>query len=156
LSVSIPETLDVTDNVYVAETRYGFGVFARQDFEAEETIDGIEGRVIDDPDYDSEYCVEFGDSLSLEPHAPYRFLNHSCTPNCDIVWTEEWDEEIGAIRRRLFLDSLVPIRKGQQLTIDYAWPASSAIPCECDSNNCRGWIVAETQIDEIFESDDDE
>lgn len=39
------------------------------------------------------------------------------------------------------VEALRTIRKGEEITVDYAWPASWAIPCHCGSKNCRGWIV---------------
>jgi hypothetical protein len=38
------------------------------------------------------------------------------------------------------------IQPGQELTIDYAWPANAAIPCLCQSKSCRGWIVAAKEL----------
>jgi SET domain-containing protein len=50
----------------------------------------------------------------------------------------EAENEAGA---SIQLVALRDIRPDEQLTIDYAWPADSAIPCGCDSPNCRGWVV---------------
>ena len=38
------------------------------------------------------------------------------------------------------------------MTIDYAWPADSAIRCQCGSENCRGWIVASDMDEALRES----
>ncbi len=41
----------------------------------------------------------------------------------------------------LRVEAIQPIKKGDEITIDYAWPAAWAIPCHCGSPHCRGWIV---------------
>ncbi len=47
--------------------------------------------------------------------------------------------------RRLFVLAVDTVRPGDQLTIDYAWPAGWAIPCRCGEPACRGWVVAESE-----------
>ncbi|MDO5581407.1 MAG: hypothetical protein Q4G69_09730 [Planctomycetia bacterium] len=44
------------------------------------------------------------------------------------------------------------VRKGEQITVDYAWPASMAIPCRCGSPKCRKWIVDKDEFELIAES----
>jgi SET domain-containing protein len=69
-----------------------------------------------------------------------RFINHSCEPNCEIV-----------VRRgRIFIDALRDIRKGEELTYDYAYEreegddavALTCYPCRCGAPTCRGTILA--------------
>ncbi len=132
--------------VSLGETPYGRGVFAKRRFERGEVIGEIRGTVIDDPEYGSDYCMRFGDALIIEPASPFRYVNHSCEPNCALVCFIGWDEETAAHRRKLCLRSLASIGPGEQLTIDYAWSAASAMPCECGSPNCRGWIVAQNEL----------
>jgi hypothetical protein len=38
-------------------------------------------------------------------------------------------------------ESLRDIMPGDELTIDYAWPADRAVKCLCGKPQCRGWIV---------------
>jgi SET domain-containing protein len=47
---------------------------------------------------------------------------------------------------RLWLQALTPIEPGDELTIDYGWPADVAIPCVCDAAGCRGWIVSLAEL----------
>ena len=68
--------------VSVRETHIGLGVFAREFMEAGDTIALIHGELIHDPDYNSEYCIEMSPEESLDPDPPFRFLKHSCDPNC--------------------------------------------------------------------------
>jgi hypothetical protein len=42
---------------------------------------------------------------------------------------------------RLWMQTIRPINAGEELLIDYCWPADAAIPCRCGALGCRGWIV---------------
>ncbi len=136
-------------SVQVGETAIGKGVFASRSFPTSAVIGQITGQVINDPEYTSDYCIELTDWLSLEPSAPFRFLNHSCEPNCEFDF-----DVIDHVRDgspidvpHVFVFALRDITEGEELTIDYNWPASHAIPCECGAVSCRGWVVGE---DEMF------
>lgn len=128
----------------------GLGVFATAPIKARRSV----GRVFGDvkpKGYVSPYCVEFGDG-ALEPYPPYRFLNHSCDPNCEFVeWTisdqastAEGDESVVL---ELWVHALRDIASGEELTIDYGWDWRSAIPCKCGSPRCRGWVCREDELD---------
>lgn len=41
----------------------------------------------------------------------------------------------------IWVESTRDIYPGEELTIDYAWPADRAARCLCGSPSCRGWIV---------------
>ena len=71
-----------------------------------------------------------------------------CDPNCQFVKydTEAEGKIVGA---EIWLETIRPIAVDEQLTIDYAWPAGGAILCGCESDNCRGWIVAEEELDQL-------
>lgn len=136
--------------VAIEKTAVGLGVFARQRFQADELIGQIEGDVIDDPAYTSRYCMDMGGSACLEPSAPFRFVNHSCEPNCYFECYETTSEFDKVPRRRVFLFTSADISPGDQLTIDYAWPPGMAIRCRCGSASCRGWIVAPERLEELL------
>jgi hypothetical protein len=132
--------------VRVGPSPHGLGVYSLRSFVAHQRIAPIRGQIIDDPDYESDYCMELGENSALEPESPFRFVNHSCQPNCEILEVELTpvrDGDPGV--HELWLGTLRAIPAGAQLTIDYAWPASAAIPCRCHSAKCRGWIVAPSQ-----------
>jgi SET domain-containing protein len=135
--------------VRVGAASCGRGVFAQRRFAPEETIAEIQGEVICDPDYGSDYCIDLGGSGVLEPAAPFCYLNHSCRPNCELTGQTTWDDAAAEIRHNTWLMALAEIAPGDELTIDYAWPAASAIPCLCGSANCRGWIVSEEQLCDV-------
>jgi len=132
--------------VRVAPSPHGLGVFSTRSFAVHELIGPIRGAVIDDPKYESDYCMELGEHLALEPESPFRFVNHSCQPNCRLLELEpdSADAETANVGD-LWLEALCDIAPGEQITIDYGWPARAAIPCRCGCPECRGWIVAATE-----------
>ncbi len=133
--------------VRVGPSRHGLGVFSLRLFTTGESIGPIRGEIMGDPQYSSDYCIELGDQ-SLEPAAPFRFLNHSCQPNCALVTYDE-DEDGTSRGLSTWLEIIREITSGQEMTIDYAWPANVAIPCQCSATSCRGWIVAEEDLDAV-------
>ena len=133
-----------TDLVGVRKTELGKGVFARKRFRKNQVVSEVRGTIIVDADYDSRYCIELSDTHVLEPGTPFRFLNHCCAPNCELY---SWEpDERGDESHRVHLQALRTIEQGEELTIDYAWPADAAIPCRCAVETCRGWIV---DLDEL-------
>lgn len=136
--------LDWPESLRVGRAKFGHGVFATRAFNRERVIATVSGEIVDDPDYTSDYCIDLGGTLSLEPAAPYRFLNHSCEPNCELSLLE-WDD--GACD--VLLEARRPIAEGEELTIDYAWPSDWAIPCGCGSPACRGWIVCPDELGNV-------
>ena len=135
-----------TEVARVVFNRLGRTVVANSYCEAGETIAEIRGTIVQDPDYSSEYCFETNDGRSLEPSSPFRFLNHSCEPNCEIF---TWEQELDQPDVRLFIGARQSIEPGQELTIDYGWPATAAIPCLCNVGSCRGWIVAKEELEDL-------
>jgi uncharacterized protein len=123
----------------------GRGVFAERWFTEFEVIGEVHGEIIADLDYESRYCMDLGDTRCLEPSAPFRFMNHSCQPNCELHWFDIVRGE-GSAQRRLYVVALQRIADGTELTIDYAWPATMAIPCRCGSDDCRHWIVNDAEL----------
>ena len=134
--------------VRVGQTALGNAVFAELAFERGDEIGRIDGDVIDDPQYESNYGMDLGGTLTLEPVAPFRFLNHSCEPNCELVMDEEGED--GKFPS-MWLCALADIAPDDELTIDYCWPAKSAIPCACNRPTCRGWIVDPEELDQLPE-----
>lgn len=123
-------------------TAAGKGVFARRLFRKRQAIGHMKGRLIADDDYDPDYVVDMGKLGVLDPSAPFRYLNHSCEPNCELL---EWQRKEGA-SPEIWVHAIKTVRPSDQLTIDYGWPAESAIPCLCGAPSCRGWVVARSQL----------
>ena len=135
-------------SVQVRPTPLGRGVFAVKAIGPEEIVGAVNGRLIDDPDHDSRYCVNVGGGWLLEPRAPFRYLNHCCVPNCQFVYTEpaRTSGDPKQPPRALFVETLRAIEPGEELLIDYAWTADAAIRCLCGSEKCRGWIVDKREL----------
>ncbi len=135
----------------VGRTRVGKGVFAGRTYPDCSVLGEITGEVIDDASYGSDYCFDIGDGLLLEPIAPFRFVNHSCEPNCEFNYLECSDLPDEEPRKRVYLFALRNIKQGEELTIDYNWAAASAIPCRCQAPSCRGWVVSQDLLEELVE-----
>lgn len=64
-----------------------------------------------------------------------RFVNHSCSPNCEAV---NYDDE------EIWIEATRDIKKGEELTYNYGFDEpDEAFPCLCGSPNCKGWIVSD-------------
>lgn len=135
--------------VEVKRTKVGKGIFARKRFPESVVIGEFKGETIHDEDYGSDYCMSIGDGMALEPEPPFCFVNHSCEPNCEFDWFDLAEPGGGPEKRRVFLISIREIEPGEELTIDYNWTASNAIPCRCGAPSCRGWIVDSDESDEL-------
>jgi hypothetical protein len=137
------------EGVRVGPSPCGLGVFSMRSFGAQELIGPIQGTVVEDPQYESDYCMAIGVHAALEPAAPFRYMNHSCHPNCALVELEIECDDGTIAPPELWVEALSAILPGDQLTIDYGWPAEFAIPCRCGSPDCRGWIVAAADLDRL-------
>jgi uncharacterized protein len=133
------------EGIRVGPSAHGLGVFSLRFFDANELLGPVEGEIMEDPQYSSDYCIDLGE-LSLEPSPPFRYLNHSCQPNCALVEYDDVDDHGATGSSSVWLKILHEIAPGEQMTIDYAWPAETAVPCHCGSAICRGWIVAPEAI----------
>jgi hypothetical protein len=126
--------------VTVARSFAGLGVFAEKDFKRGMTIGEVLGEY--KRGYDDEYAIEIDGDYSLEPAAPFRFLNHSCHPNAQLFT----DTRKNGSHLRMFVGALRRIRTGDEITIAYGWDAVDAVACQCGSKKCLGWVVAPEQL----------
>lgn len=145
-------TLVAREWVRVGKVPFGKGVFAKFDIPKGTVIGLVGGRVIDDPEYASSYGIDLGDTKTLEPIAPFRYLNHCCTPNsCLCIHDVDYEDGTPA-PAEVTVEALCDIPKGDQVTIDYKWSAYGAIKCLCGSPACRGWVVAEEELSQVTAS----
>ena len=72
---------------------------------------------------------------------PARFINHSCTPNCD---AQMEDERIWIIARR-------ELREGEELSFNYGYGSGDYEdhPCRCGASECLGYMVAEEHFEDV-------
>ncbi|MBS0206618.1 MAG: SET domain-containing protein-lysine N-methyltransferase [Planctomycetes bacterium] len=138
--------------VIVGKVPYGKGVFARKRIPEGTDIGLVVGKVINDPDYASAYCIDLGNNLSLEPRTPFRYLNHRCEPNAALHLREVVYEDGTPAPSEVYLEALTEIHEGTELTIDYQWSADGAIKCLCGANLCRGWVVAAEELPALLKS----
>ena len=143
-------------SVRIGRTRVGKGVFAGKRYPESAVIGEIEGDLIEDAHYGSRYCMDIGNGLILEPHAPFRFVNHSCEPNCEFDWFDLTPKDQSESQRHVFLIALREIKPDEELTIDYNWPADQAMACRCGAPTCRGWIVDAAELAKMNENATDE
>ena len=60
-----------------------------------------------------------------------EIINHSCDPNL----------RANVLKGHILYISKRPIRRGEELTIDYRFPHTvERVPCRCQSEHCRGTI----------------
>ena len=56
------------------------------------------------------------------------------------------DDEHGI---EIWVETTRDVLPGEELTIDYSWPADRAMKCLCGAKTCRGWIVDPEELDEL-------
>ncbi len=137
----------------IGRSPVGKAVFATRRIIDGTCIGEIEGQVIFDDTYASRYAFDLENGAQLEPAAPFRFVNHSCEPNCafDLIGIDvnaSSPTEPNAVRK-LLIFAINDIESGEELTIDYNWPASFAIRCNCKAPSCRGWIVSRKGLERL-------
>lgn len=132
--------------VRVRNSSNGTGLFAHKSVSKGTVLGRVTGEIVVNDDLDPRYLMELDNGLLLNPGRPFRYLNHSCTPNCELFMWEDDEPEPEAATRHLNVAAVRSIKQGDELTIDYGWPAHFAVPCLCGSRNCRGWIVDEGEL----------
>lgn len=95
-------------------------------------------------DHGAVYLFQLDDTYDIDGSVSWntaRYINHSCNPNCEAV------NEDGHIQ----IFALKDIKKGEELHYDYGYDIDNyeEHPCLCGSENCKGYIVAQDQWDEL-------
>ena len=127
-------------------SKYGFGTFAREDISQGTLLLVIGGYVmgLDEeeklPGSLSDNGIQVTENLSLcaskkSELGGINFFNHSCEPNA-------------GIRGQIFLEAMRKIKKGEEVTFDYAMTLSQSkkakpykMKCLCGKKNCRNIIT---------------
>jgi hypothetical protein len=130
----------------------GKGVYAQKSISKDSVVGQVRGEITTDDELDPRYLMDLDGGKWLRPTGTFRYLNHSCNPNCELFVWEDQPLDASAGTRPLFVGALRAIPKGTQLTIDYQWTADFAIPCHCGSKNCRGWIVDSAELKKLKKS----
>ena len=106
----------------------GIGLFANRNFKEGYVIGIIDGPFTDGP---TEYAIEPRPGLYIETSPPFKFANHSCAANIEILGLR-------------VVVSCCPIKSGDELFFDYGtfifdnW----SMQCRCGQPACRGIINA--------------
>jgi SET domain-containing protein len=143
-------------HVVKRSTIHGNGVYAARKIPAGTRLIEYTGEIInsaeadrrhpvnpDDPFHtfffavDNDRVIDGGTELGNDA----RWINHACEPNCE---TEETDDG------RVFVVSLQPISRGEELFYDYGLVIDARLTkklkneykCLCGSKHCRGTMLA--------------
>lgn len=130
--------------IYRNSPIHGTGGFARVDIPAGTTIVEYVGEKISKAESarrceeDNHYIFDLDETTDLDGNVennPARFINHSCSPNCEAQ--SEAD--------RIWIVALRDIRAGEELGFNYGYDLDDYLehPCRCGAENCVGYIVAE-------------
>ncbi len=93
------------------------------------------------------YIFTLSKRYDIDGNVPWntaRLINHSCNPNCE-AWIEG---------RKIFIHSLRDIQQGEELSFDYGFDVEcwEDHPCRCGQQNCVGYIVSQSQWQELQEN----
>jgi uncharacterized protein len=115
-----------------------WGVYADEDIPANRKVIEYTGEKIDGCEAERRWHTPY--LFILDDHwvldggvggSGAEFINHSCAPNL----------VTRIMKGHILYMSLRPIKKGEELTIDYNYDdTDETIPCICGAPNCRGTI----------------
>lgn len=139
---------------------HGNGVFAATDLPAEARLVEYKGQRLTHAQADRRYAgnADSGHTFLFTLNDRYiidanvdgnvaRWINHGCEPNCQAVQVDASD---GDLRHdRVFIETLRPIKAGEELTYDYAItldePHTTRLKriwaCRCGAPSCTGTML---------------
>lgn len=139
---------------------HGNGVFAAADLPADTEVIEYRGRLLTQAQADRRYAgtSDTGHTFLFTLNDRYvidanvdgnvaRWINHSCDPNCRAAIEES--EDGNPRHDRVLIETLRPIRKGEELTYDYGitlderhTPRMKRIwACRCGAPACTGTML---------------
>jgi uncharacterized protein len=125
----------MSDNIYVAPSRFGSGVFAARNIKRGEVILTFSGPIITFQQavamgVDEANALQIDATYYMDLEQPGRSVNHSCAPNAGI----KQHTQLGALR---------PIRRDEEIRYDYSTTMHEdhwTMPCRCGAVQCRGVV----------------
>ncbi len=133
---------------------HGYGIVATRSFKAGEVLVYSEGVLWgEDDEFDDTYALVYSDKNDAEED-PNRYLdlidqtrwiNHACRPNAEV--STDLNKKTG--RPHAWWTALRNIKKGEELTYDYAFSGHLAEPCNCKDKVCIGLIVDPNDLDTV-------
>lgn len=96
------------------------------------------------PQLGAVYIFELDDEYDIDGNVDYnhaRFINHSCSPNCEVDITDG----------HIWIIAIKDIKKGEEIIYNYQYDIEDYQdhPCKCGSPNCVGYILDEDHWDKI-------
>jgi uncharacterized protein len=152
---SIPsQSTTETKNVIVRQSEiHGTGAFAQRDLtKGSQVIEYVGEKISKEEsarriDADNEFIFTLDDDFDLDGKVawnPARFINHSCTPNCEA--------EVDG--HSVWIIALRDIKAGEELSFNYGYDLTDfhEHPCRCGTQQCVGYMVAEEHFDHVRQS----
>ena len=97
-------------------------------------------KYLDKKNEGSVYIFELNKRYDIDGSPKYnkaRYINHSCSPNC----------EVDIIKGKIWISSILDIKKGEELNYDYGYPFDKDDfrdhICKCGAKNCIGYIISQ-------------
>ena len=136
-------------NLFLKNTKSsGKGVFTKSSVGKGTILIEYKGQRRRWTEYDNEIDMDYvclmhcEDEFVIDPRINgniARFINHSCAPNCEIVY----------IKKLVFIKTLRKILGGEEITYDYEMGFDSKptkkdclkFPCSCGTSKCRGTLL---------------
>lgn len=112
--------------------------------ESERRAEKVIRRHKKDVEHGAVYIFELNKRYDIDGYVAYntaRFINHSCSPNCESV----------NIRGHIWIVALRDISKDEEITYNYGYSLDHYQDhvCRCNSENCIGYILADEFWPEI-------
>jgi len=129
---------------------HGWGGFARSDIRKGKRIIEYIGTKLTKEEADQAledqncYVFTVTEDFDLDGSVawnPARYLNHSCSPNCESDVKQE----------RVWIYATKAIKKGGELTYNYGHDIEDYLdrPCACGSPDCAGYMVSEDDFETL-------
>ena len=116
---------------------HGRGVFSMVPLRKRRKLGEVQGQLVRLPQARSVaerqariYLIEISHRWALDCSKlpPFKYLNHSCQPNC----------YLRIYRQRVEVYTLKPIPAGTELTVDYGLtPHKGGMACRCGAADCK-------------------
>ena len=114
------------------------------------THDEVDADVSGDPDSGHTFLFTLNEEYVIDANyegGVARWINHSCSPNCEAVLEEADGDD--RTKDRVFIEAIRDIKPGQELSYNYGitleekhTPELKKIwECRCGSRNCTGTLL---------------
>jgi hypothetical protein len=127
----------------------GFSIFSKADLPKDTIILEFHGPIITDNVFpvslpDRYHYLQIDREIFIGPSGDVDdYISHSCNPNCGV----------SIVGHRAFLKSIMQIKRGTEITFDYATTANDdkeawQMECSCGDFNCRKIVSGFQYLDD--------